>query len=384
MQTLPTPPYHHRYPLDIGKQAQTSLPFITFMAKSGRHIGRNQLIGSESNSTEFTVAACTLYLPPEALKSAQDIRWEGADYGTAIGGAIESGTFTAQKAKSMMHKLVGTAAADSETTAAQDALAMLKGAGNLLGSLAVGGLLESITESGLVPEKVLNAGSGVSGLRLNPRTDMLYQSVDFRTHEMSFKFIPRDKKEAMAIDDILNMFSYYSLPDFGQATGTNFFIGYPYEFQIVMFSQTAGYGAHHINTIERSVLTHLDVDHAAADRTSFIQDNGDPDYYPTVTTLNMTFKEIRLPGRDARGDRLGGGNIVLRGPTNASGYPILDRTKLRDPRGDELAQDNQQSTPPTEVNAAGQPQQQTPQNIGAAPARAPIAGRGSGIFRNGG
>ena len=85
-------------------------------------------------------------------------------------------------------------------------------------------------------------------------------------------------------------------------------IGYPYEFVITMFNET------HINKIERSVLTGLRVDHAGGDRIAFAGN-----YYPAATTLSLSFKEVRLLGRDSevilRGGRVGIGDDP-RGPQN--------------------------------------------------------------------
>jgi len=95
--------------------------------------------------------------------------------------------------------------------------------------------------------------SGATGKTINPRTDILFKNVGYRDHSFSFKLLPRTRKEAEAIDNILNIFQYYSLPDYGQGSA-NFFIGYPYEFLITFFTQQADGSTHHLNTIGRSVL----------------------------------------------------------------------------------------------------------------------------------
>lgn len=313
----------YRYPADIGVY-DNGIPWVLFEVMSSRHVGRNNIRNNEPNTPERSIRSAVLYLPPEALKSSQDIDWKGEEYGPAIGKVLDS-----------------TALAGS--TVNSSIISQITGAGGKVGEAAiqfvVGGEAAVTAQQlidlgsgllGVSGEQARTGLSGVFGKRLNPRIDMLYQSVEFREHEMSFKLIPRNKNEADMIDNILNMFHFYSLPDFGNSAEVrNLFIGYPYEFRITMFSQTSTNG-HHINTIERSVLTHIDVDHAAADRTSFISEDGN-EYYPTATILNMTFKEVRLPGRDPRSDQFGGGNVVLRGELNANGYPS---TAMVDPKGE--------------------------------------------------
>ena len=73
--------------------------------------------------------------------------------------------------------------------------------------------------------------------------------------------------------------------------------GYPYEFEIDMFTQHNG-SAHHINTIDRSVLETVSINHASNSRVSFVDQYGGNQYYPTSTTITLQFKEVRLQGRN--------------------------------------------------------------------------------------
>jgi hypothetical protein len=68
-----------------------------------------------------------------------------------------------------------------------------------------------------------------------------------------------------------------------------------------MFDET------HINKIERSVLTGIVVDHAGGDRVAFASSKDPPntEYYPAATTLSLSFKEVRLLGRDSE--------VIIRG-----------------------------------------------------------------------
>ena len=151
--------------------------------------------------------------------------------------------------------------------------------------------------AGAVIPNVVEIGEiGLGGVA-NPRTDTAFDAMQYRTHEFTFNLIPRDKQEADNIDAILNILHYYSLPSYGYNTSLwNFMIGYPYEFVITMFNQT------HINKIERSVLTGLSVDHTGGDRIAFATD-----YYPAATTMTLSFKEVRLLGRDSEVIFRGGG-----------------------------------------------------------------------------
>jgi hypothetical protein len=154
----------------------------------------------------------------------------------------------------------------------------------------------------------------LAGGSVNPRTDSVFDAVSYRTHDFDFMLIPRSKIEAESIDKILNILHFYSLPSYGAGTAGNFFIGYPYEFVITLFTQVTG-GGHHINTIERSVLTNLSVDHAGGDRVAFVDDRGGKEYYPAASRMSLSFKETRLLGRDVNPNTEKG--VIFRGKNGA-------------------------------------------------------------------
>ena len=154
------------------------------------------------------------------------------------------------------------------------------------------------------------------GARINPRTDMLFDSVKYRQHQFSFTLIPRNETEAKSIDEILSVFQFYMLPSFGKTGEESLFIGYPYEFTIDMYTgeQALGRGmtSQHINKIDRSVLTRCTIDHSAGnDRVAFAGN-----YYPAVSSLELNFTEVRLQGRDEQ-------EVIWRGP----------KRDYEDPRG---------------------------------------------------
>lgn len=302
---------------------ETALPWMMFEVKTGRHILRQGVPGAETSEKDKTLAACALYLPADALSSSHSVGYETPELG-ALGYALE---VTANKGQLQRPALTA-----SGTSGITDFLEGLKSGGAAAGlaggqQLVVNALntkLKDLTGNDLTGINTEATVSAVTGLRLNQRTDILYKDVEYRTHDFTFKLIPRKEEEAKAIDTILNLFHYYSLPSFGNGNGADksMFIGYPYEFVITMFTQHNG-NKHHINTIERSVLTQISVDHAAAGEVSFINPMTKlQEYYPAVTELKMTFRETRLPGRDPRNkNQAGGGNVVMRGTLNESGWP---------------------------------------------------------------
>jgi hypothetical protein len=280
-----------RYPAQLGTP-----PFekwILFEVRSGRHVARDGFAAESATNVDRTLASVALYLPSDALKSSLTVEWStsenyGAAAGTAIEAAFQKGNApnvtTLSGAGDVLKNVAGSAGSVGKNIASSIAMskaAELVGKGNELAKS------EGSAEAAI---------SGVLGKTVNPRTDVLFKNVDYRSHSFSFKLIPRSFDEALAIDTLLNIFQYYSLPDYGKGS-LNFFIGYPYEFMITLFTQQNG-STHHLNTINRSVLTSLSVDHAGGNRVSFVDRYGGQQFFPTVTSLEMEFKETRLLGRD--------------------------------------------------------------------------------------
>lgn len=265
------------YPSDL---FTTNPKWIWFKVKSGRHILRSGTL-DVSNQSDRIVKSVALYLPSDALQSTLTAKWDTVDLGAA--GAVVEGAF---------QKAGGTPARSGAVPISNMSDANIGSAiaGGALSGAVTAGINKTMSEiSAKLGEGSTAAGQAVTGVTPNPRTDVLFQSVSYRQHNFTFQLMPRNENEAIAIDGILNVFQYYMLPSFGNIT----FIGYPYEFEIDMFTQHSG--KHHINTIDRSVLTECTINHAPTERVAFIK-NGE--YYPASTSLRLTFQEVRLQGRD--------------------------------------------------------------------------------------
>ena len=290
-----------KYPSALTQGGGPHEKWIMLEARAGRHIARDGFIegGGEDNNPDRTLAAVALYLPTDALKSAHTVGYKDIDLGMAAGKAIEAATTREGTLREPTQGFGGGLNIDTLKNIAMGGqggdnavVAGLAGFGTNMALKAIEGIGEKIVDD---PRGTLEI---MAGKAVNPRTDTAFDAMQYRTHEFTFNLIPRDKEEADNIDAILNILHYYSLPSYGDNTSEwNFMIGYPYEFVITMFNET------HINKIERSVLTGLVVDHAGGDRIAFAMDRDNrqmaPEYYPAATTLTLSFKEVRLLGRDS-------------------------------------------------------------------------------------
>ena len=291
-----------RYPEELGTARWEK--WILFEVRSGRHIAHDGFVAEGNGNVDRTVASVALYLPTDAMKSSMSIGYKDISMGAAAGQAIED-MFQTGKGATAATVGVGGGILDKLASAAFEGA---KGFGQQAGYDVLSGVASAVDTA---PDTI----EALAGGAVNPRTDSVFDAVSYRTHDFDFSLIPRSKTEANSIDVILNILHFYSLPSYGTGGAIgNFFIGYPYEFVITLFTQVTG-GGHHINTIERSVLTNLSVDHAGGDRVAFVDDRGGVEYYPAATRMSLSFKETRLLGRDVNPNT--GRGVIFRGKNGA-------------------------------------------------------------------
>ena len=305
-----------KYPEQLGTAPWEK--WILFEVRSGRHIARDGFVAESDINIDRTVASVALYLPASAMKSQTSIEYTDISMGATAGQALEN---MFQKGNtSIPNTGSGGGILDKLKSAGSGALGAAAGFGQQTGFDVLSKAAGEIGADAGTVETLLGGAA-------NPRTDSIFKSVGYRTHDFDFSLIPRTVTEAKSIDKILNILHFYSLPSYGAGAADsvlgvagNFFIGYPYEFVITMFTQTTE-GTHHINTIERSVLTNISVDHAGGDRVAFVNERNGKEYFPAATRLTITFKETRLLGRDS--DKQGK-NVIYRGQSNVQPDYIED------------------------------------------------------------
>jgi hypothetical protein len=308
-----------RYPGNV-----TQPPFekwMLFEVKNGRHVLRNQVLDEKGTNVDRTLSSISLYLPQNALQSTLTVAYDKNDLGPFVGAAVE---LLAQSGKNLMNGglknwIEGN---DGGLSAPLQSITKSFKSGN------IGSIIDAVKSSykdaikadvQMEVDSLSNGGAArVFGQRPNPRTDILFNTQEYRTHEFDFLLVPRNLQEAKAIDGIIHAFQYYMLPAYlnQQATQNqlgSFLIGFPYEFEITI--KQGSTTLEHVNKIARSVLTNIEIDHAAGEKVAFVED-GDGDLYPVMTRMSLRFQEVRLLGRDS--------NEISRGD--------LTSTTLEDPR----------------------------------------------------
>ena len=130
-----------------------------------------------------------------------------------------------------------------------------------------------------------------AGLAINPKLQLLFESIGFRSYQMSFTFTPYSQQEAEAVTNIVNTFKKYASPRIVKGnTGGMFFIP-PAVFEPKFYFN--GQENKKINAVNQSVITNIEVNHAPNGWATF------NDGTPVQTTLSLAFKEISILDRDS-------------------------------------------------------------------------------------
>lgn len=130
----------------------------------------------------------------------------------------------------------------------------------------------------------------VTGQVANPYLTALFKGVDFRTFEMSFKFVPISEKDCETIDNIIRTFRGAALPP-GEGAKQTAFLGYPNEFEISYIWR--GKENKYLHKFKRCVLTGVDVDYTGMGMWSAMR-NG----FPAESNMTLRFSEIEIVLRD--------------------------------------------------------------------------------------
>jgi hypothetical protein len=179
---------------------------------------------------------------------------------------------------------------------------------NLGGTNVVGGLLDSVSGTGLDPgggelvgslaEQSGLFGQGItdallfsSGYALNPQVELIFKSVQNREFLFDFKFSPKNPQEAAAILEIIKAFRYYSAPEIPKQKSTGRYLVPPDEFDIEFMFGDQPHPK--LPKISSCVLQGIDVNYASAGQWTTFYDG-----MPVEISLQLRFKEVEIMHKD--------------------------------------------------------------------------------------
>lgn len=188
--------------------------------------------------------------------------------------AVKYGTNYANKDMGLLTGLLvqGSASGSLQET--------ISGAGMELGAAL-------LTQLAKVPS--LKAGGGVisdvlelsTRQKVNPFREVLFESVDYRTFQFSYKFFPKDKFETEKVENIIKTFKQHMHPEL---TNNKMFYIYPSEFDIEYFYKDKVNP--HIHRFARCALTNMSVEYGGEQFVTF------EDGAPVEINMSLTFQEL--------------------------------------------------------------------------------------------
>ena len=165
---------------------------------------------------------------------------------------------------------------------------------------------EAFTASGLrflnIPSalglpSVTNLFGAVTGQALNPFREVLFESMNFRQFQFTYKFMVENKAEAREVKSIIQLFKYYMHPGL---SANKFFLEYPGEFHIKyhwvrpnQINPASGGLRTFIHEFKPCFLEDVEVLYGG-DQVSFF-----PDGEPTEINLKLTFRENEILTQDS-------------------------------------------------------------------------------------
>jgi len=143
------------------------------------------------------------------------------------------------------------------------------------------------------------AFAAVTGTVVNPMLELIYSSPEFRSFQFDFKFYPRDEKEAVAVQNIINRLYFHQSPEVAKVgdTGEGFFLVPPSEFDISFYYN--GKVNPNIPKISTCVLTGINVNYAPQGFAAYeVQGENTPSLgrtgMPVAIEMTLMFKETEI------------------------------------------------------------------------------------------
>jgi len=263
---------NYNFPQGISSNRATGQPYMLLTSYESKNAiestGQSGFSNQGSNSSYtpgIAKSSIALYIPPNALKTGHV-----ATYGSDVAGAATRAA--------MGSKFTG------DSSMGDIIMAGLKGAG--------------ITAVEAVAKQA-DKGTGMlaaQGIAINNHLALTYKGpTQFRQHEFSFTFFPKNKPEADTIQLIIKDFENGMLPRMkgmskvaGRTLSAPFFQS-PRHWTIDFFKKT-GEKNNYLFQIGKSVITAMTVNHDQQSTVSLhIEDES-----PVQTSLSLTFQEIEL------------------------------------------------------------------------------------------
>jgi hypothetical protein len=141
------------------------------------------------------------------------------------------------------------------------------------------------TVSSIADSPVTKLLLNTAGLAINPKEQVLFDGITFRTYQLAFTFTPTSRDEAIEVRNIIKELRSAAAPTINSGKAGMFY-DIPNTFDIDFLFN--GVRNRHITKVAESVLESIDVNYAPNGWSAH------NDGAPVQTTLTLNFKEIEL------------------------------------------------------------------------------------------
>lgn len=280
--------------------------YIEFTAKRTQGLAEGGLSSILGNGlTGNTKLGGSIYLPmPSQLSTDYNPEYSTPDLGAGVGMAL----------KPSDQAIYGNNTMGMQAAAGLN-LAGLGGAGAGVAAEGIKGIVDSLAAklpgaSQGAAGALLKVGAGVA---LNPHKIVLFTGVNFREHQFSWKLSPKNRKESNDIKQIIDMFTYYSHPEY---IAGGLFFKYP-EFFEIKFRHPE-----YLFKLQPSVCKDIRVNYHGQGYPAYIRDaNGGGIPAPAEVELSLTFMETEIVTKQSL---VGAQSAPLRDPPPPATMPQIN------------------------------------------------------------
>lgn len=167
------------------------------------------------NQTTVTTGAIALYIPTQ-LNVSYNMTYQGVDVGFTIG-ALANEEISAWVKGTMASAITK-----------EGIISTLNSVGKAIGNKTTTSLVQEFGEAAKA------ATYSATGVAENPFKQLLFSGLDFRKFNFNFTLYPRSEKEAVIINNIIEVLRYHMHPEEKSFAGGRFFIA-PSDFDIEFY-----------------------------------------------------------------------------------------------------------------------------------------------------
>ena len=162
-----------------------------------------------------------------------------------------------------------------------------------------GGTLQALGDAGQALVSSLGQFAGTGGLQqavfgsaVNRNlAEVIFTGIEYRTFTMEFSFMPRNMKEAEEVDNIINMLTFYALPNRKQNTARTFDIPAEVNMKYMYYNRINKY-IHQPLTL---ALESIDIKYGGSKFATFRGNSKGAQ--PVKTDMTLTFRELEYADR---------------------------------------------------------------------------------------